>query len=307
MGVYRMYFYYAAYLYFLAAPVLLWLIVRRKGLWRYGAAALLAPLSVLAYARFVEPRILLAGRHDIALSRCFDKAGEFRLAVFSDTHIGIFGNEMPIGRIVRRVNAARPDLVFIAGDFAYLIEPARLDEAFAPLARIAAPVYAVLGNHDIGEPAPDISAILTPALEKLSVEIIDDKAISARVAGDDIGIVGISDLWGEHQKRALLDKPTDAPRLVLTHNPSLIRRLGESAKFDLMIAGHTHGGQIYLPFLTCRWQPGACDVTRYGLAETPRGPVFVTSGTGMVGLAMRFLVPPRIDVLTIRYNACAAG
>ncbi|NJM90861.1 MAG: hypothetical protein HC863_00805 [Myxococcales bacterium] len=72
-----------------------------------------------------------------------------------------------------------------------------------------------------------------------------------RVAGDDIELVGISDLWGERQKRALLNEPAEKPRLVLTHNPSTILRLKPTAQLDLMIASHTHGGQIYAPFLTC--------------------------------------------------------
>ena len=305
MGAFRMYFYYGAYLYFIAAPILLWIIVRRRDLRRWGAAAILAALTVLAYARFVEPRILLTAEHEIELERCFPEAGAARIALFSDTHNGIFGNEIPIGRIARRVNALNPDLVFIAGDFAYLLAPERFDETFAPLGELAAPVYAVLGNHDIGEPAPDISDDLVPALSKIGVHVIDDVATTAVVGGRAIGIVGISDLWGERQDLSLLNEPTEKPRLVLTHNPAMILRLKPAAQFDLMLAGHTHGGQIYIPLLTCLWQSGACEVTRYGLAETPRGPVFVTSGTGTVGLAMRFMVPPRIDVLNIRYKACS--
>ncbi len=305
MGVFRMYFYYGAYLYFIATPILIWIIVSQRDLRRYGAALILAGLTVLAYARFVEPSLLVTRTLDIELARCFPEAGKVSIAVFSDTHVGVFGNEMPFSRIVRRVNKADPDLVFIAGDFAYLLDPARFDRAFSPLAHSKAPVYAVLGNHDIGAPAPDISAELIPALERNGVRVIDDMATTAEIGGREIEIVGISDLWGERQKRALLNEPTEKPRLVLTHNPSTILRLRPSAQLDLMIAGHTHGGQIYAPFLTCALMREICEVARYGLAETPRGPVFVTSGTGTVGLAMRFMVPPTIDVLNIRYKACS--
>lgn len=306
MGAFRMYFYYGAYLYFIAAPILLWLIVTRRDLDRYGAAAILAALTVLAYARFVEPRILLTSTHEIELARCFPEAGRVRVALFSDTHNGIFGNEMPFSRIVRRVNEADPDLVFIAGDFVYLLDPDRFEATFSPLSHATAPVYAVLGNHEIGAPPPDVSAEIVPALEKIGVRVIDDEATIVTIDGREIEIVGISDLWGERQKRALLNEPTDKPRLVLTHNPSTILRLKPTARFDLMIAGHTHGAQIYLPFISCFLMREICEVTRYGLAETPRGPVFVTSGTGTVGLAMRFMVPPRIDVLNISYKACSA-
>ncbi|MEL7485803.1 MAG: phosphohydrolase, partial [Pseudomonadota bacterium] len=73
---------------------------------------------------------------------------------------------------------------------------------------------------------------------------------------------------------------------------------------DLLIAGHTHGGQIYIPFVTCALIDFACRVQRYGLNMEERIPVFVTSGTGMTGLPMRFNMPPRIDVLNVATRAC---
>ena len=73
---------------------------------------------------------------------------------------------------------------------------------------------------------------------------------------------------------------------------------------DLFLAGHTHGGQIHLPGLTCRLFRRACRVARYDLVEEDGALLFVTSGTGMVGLPMRFLVPPRIDVLNVSWSAC---
>lgn len=307
MGAFKLVFYYGAYLYFLAAPLLVFLIARRKGGVRWGAACLLAPLSVLAYARFVEPRILLTMEHDIALERCFESSGAVRVALFSDTHIGIFGNTVPVRRIVRRLRALDPDFAMIAGDFTYHIEPERIEKAFSALGTLPAPVYAVLGNHDIGLPGPDMRAHLIPPLEKIGVRLIDDERAVFSGENGDIEIVGLSDLWGERQNRALLDSESGAPRLVLTHNPATARTLGPAARYDLMLAGHTHGGQIYIPYVTCRVEPGACIVTLYGLAQTRSGPVFVTSGTGMVGLAMRFLVPPRIDMLNISYSACGAA
>lgn len=228
--------------------------------------------------------------------------GSARVAVFSDTHIGLFGNAMPVARIARRVNALDADVVMVAGDFTYWLAPEKFTEAFAALGEISAPVYAVMGNHDVGLPGPDVDAPLTQTLAAIGVTVLDDSMATA--GGGALEIAGLSDLWAENQKVSLLEKRGAVPRLVLTHNPATIRALLPRQSVDLMIAGHTHGGQINLPVVTCAMLPSMCRLTLGGLKETERGPVFVTTGTGMVGLPMRFNAPPRVDVLTVRWRAC---
>lgn len=93
-------------------------------------------------------------------------------------------------------------------------------------------------------------------------------------------------------------------RLVLAHNPASIPARRPREAVDPLIAGHTHGGQINIPLVPCALT-SACRVTRYGLAQAERGSVFVTSGTGMVGLPMRLNAAPRIDVINLFWRACA--
>ena len=97
----------------------------------------------------------------------------------------------------------------------------------------------------------------------------------------------------------------DAPRIVLTPNPATILALRPREAVDILIAGHTHGGQINIPGLNCMIMKSMCRVTLYGFSEEERGLVFVTSGTGMVGLPMRFNRAPRIDVIDLSWRACA--
>jgi hypothetical protein len=300
--------FYASYLYFPAALFLGVVIARRQGVKRVLAALALAGLSVPAYARFVEPRILTTAEQDVRLSRCFPEAGEIRAVVFSDTHIGLFGNAMPIARIARRAAKLEPDLALIPGDFTYFLSPEKFSPRFAALAEIGAPVFAVLGNHDVGLPGPDVAESLSASLGALGVVMLDDKAAAIEVGGGaEIELVGLSDLWLRRQDRKLLERRGDRPRLVLTHNPNTALEILPRQAVDLMIAGHTHGGQIRIPGLTCLLFRSMCHVTVAGLAETARGPVFVTTGTGMVGLPMRLGVPPRIDVLSVSWSKCAAA
>ena len=283
--------YYASYLYFLAAPFLIWRAIVSRGFWRLLSIMVLLGLTLLAYARFVEPRILLTGRHEIALQRCVAGGAEARIAVFADTHYGVFRNATPLKRIVRRVEALDPDFVLVAGDWIYHLAPARFEATFAGLKDISAPVFGVRGNHDNAAPEAADPLYLDDVLQSIGVRMIDDDVEIVDVDGTAFEIVGLSDQRSENQNRALLVPAPTAPRIVLTHNPGSILEFGPNRKLDLMVAGHTHGGQIYIPFLTCKLVGRhACRVVRYGVGETERGPVFVTSGAGMVGLPMRFAV-----------------
>lgn len=297
--------FHASWLYFPAALWLGWRIARRGTAAKVVSGLALLALSMLAYARFIEPRILLTREHAASLSRCFPEAGSTRLAVFSDMHEGLFANAVTIERIAARVDAAKPDAAFIAGDFVYFLDPARHPETFAALSSIKAPVFAVFGNHDIGLPGPDVGAPLRAALEAAGVTLLDDAITQASLNGAEIEIVGLSELWAHNQNRALLEKRGARPRLILTHNPSTILELRPREAVDLMIAGHTHGGQINIPGLTCLLFAPMCRVALYGLSQQERGLVFVTSGTGMVGLPMRFNRAPRIDVINLSWRACA--
>jgi uncharacterized protein len=295
--------YYASYLYFIAAPLALWLVVRRRGRARYAWAGFAIVVTLLAYGRFVEPRILLTAEHEVALNRCFERPGAVRIAVFSDTHNGLFGNAMPIERIAAAVNAAGPDIVLVPGDYIYFLHPGRFDETFAAFADIKAPIFAVFGNHDLGLPGPDLSAPLSEALPALGVRLIDNQPLNLSDSGFAIELVGLSEQWAGRQKLSLLESSAPRPRLVLTHNPETLHDFRPGMHADLLVGGHTHGGQIQLPILTCL-VTGVCGDNAYGLRDETDVQVFTTSGTGMVGLPMRFRVPPRVDVLNVAWHGC---
>jgi predicted MPP superfamily phosphohydrolase len=298
--------YYGSYFYFLAAPLLVWISLKKSGFLRLACVAILVPLTLLAYGRFIEPRFLLTNEHEVTLDGCFDRAGEIRIAVFADTHIGIFGNVMPLTRVVRAVNVANPDVTLIAGDFTFLSDPSRLDAFFSPLSALKPPVFAVLGNHDIGYPGHDLSKELYALLPDYNVTMIDNRTVEFAGGDFDIDLVGLSDAYGRNQDFSLLEAPVLRPRIVLTHNPVTLQKLTPKMRGDLFIFGHTHGGQIRLPVITCLFVD-VCGKEAYGLRRGHGTMIFTTSGTGMTDLPMRFRVPPRVDILNISYKACPAA
>lgn len=294
--------FYGSWLCFPAAVLLIVVILRGPAGARALASTFLLGLSVFAYARFIEPRLLMRTQTAIALSRCMAKDGGVKIALLSDIHSGLFANATPPSRIAKAIREIRPDVVLIAGDSTYFLDPERFDAVFRPLGAMGAPALAVMGNHDVGIPGPDVSAALKASFERVGVRVIDNLRVEDAAPG--VEIVGLSDRWQGRQQLGLLVPSTPKPRIVLTHNPKTVDNLGDDQLVDLLVAGHTHGGQIYLPFLTCRMIAIACAPIRRGYAEVKGRQLFVTSGVGMVGLPMRFLAPPRIDVLDVSFRAC---
>ena len=329
--------FYLSYLYFIAVPALIWAIVARPAIagWRAPrivSIGVLIILSVLAYARFIEPRLLQVHEHNIAMEGCFAETGAVRLGVFSDIHLGIFSHAIPAERIAQRIRALDVDASVIAGDFTYHLKKDRFEAAFGPLGQSGHPVYFVMGNHDVGMPGPMIHDELGRALDTIGLVNIEDRAVRQRFARGRLELVGLSEFWlGKQELGQLSRNPLGTPRLpriLLVHNPDTVLALPPAAEFDLMIAGHTHGGQINLGPATCWLAKMACYVTRQGLARVAQGQwrddypynkafrpngaplmrsVFVTTGTGMVGLPFRFAMPPRIDVLNLYFQGCATS
>ncbi|MBI1365616.1 MAG: hypothetical protein GC153_06615 [Alphaproteobacteria bacterium] len=304
----QLFVFYASWLYFPAAFILIRMIARRPRRKKIIAGLILAPMTAIAYARFVEPRLLLTVDHDIELKRCFPAAGSFTIALFSDMHIGLYPNAVSIERIAARLRKIAPDAAMIAGDFDYFLAPERFARTYAPLGRVGAPVYAVLGNHDVGMSGPNVGAQLTAALEKDGVRMIDNKRADITLNGAAVDLVGLSELWLDNEDKSLVADASPVPRIVLAHHPEAIYGLPPGpGRPDLLVAGHTHGGQVWLPGLTCHIAKLACLVTRYGEKDVGATRVFVTSGTGMVDLPLRFLAAPRIDVLRVSFRACGAS
>lgn len=270
---------------------------------RILAGLLLALSTIPAYARFIEPRLLKVHEETILLPGATETSPSIRIALFGDPHIGMFGNAMPIRRIAGRINAEQVDAVFLAGDLTYHPDPEDIPEDFAALGDIEAPVFAVLGNHDVGFPGEDLTESLLSALNETNVTLVHNRAIEVEIGGRNVIVSGASDLWQRRQDFAFSSSlPEGHPVLLLTHNPDTALHVPDYFRYDLMLAGHTHGGQVRIPVLYRAALPvsGPFDKELHRL-QTPGGKrlVYVTTGTGMVGLPLRFLMPPRIDILTV--------
>lgn len=295
--------FWGSWAWFPLAALCIWGFVRGKPAVKVLAGLVLAVTAVPAYARFAEPRLLVTHEETILLPGATEASPSIRIALFGDPHIGMFGHAMPIERIVERINGEGVDAVFLAGDLTYHPDAENIPEDFAALANLNAPLFAVLGNHDVGFPGNNLSDATLATLGEAGATIMHNRAVEVEIGGQRVVVSGASDLWQRQQDFGFSAAlPQGKPVILLTHNPDTALVVPDSFTYDLMLAGHTHGGQVRIPGIYRSFLPvtGPFDKELHRF-PTPAGErlVYVTTGTGMVGVPMRFLMPPRVDILTI--------
>lgn len=240
------------------------------------------------YARFIERNIIITRNTNIKIG--FNA----KIVVIADMHLGVYKDRNFLKRVVNKINKQKNiNAVLISGDFTFY--PSKdLITLFSPLKDIKVPVYAVLGNHDSGMPGPPIQKQLKEALKINDVIFLDNE--SAIIPNIDIIVLGLGDNFASQDDISKIEKYNIQDNLiVLTHNPDTTLSYKNSIP-DITIAGHTHGGQIRIPFLYKVVIPCVGNFDK-GLYNTFIGKVFVTSGLGEVGLPLRFGIPPVIDIL----------
>jgi predicted MPP superfamily phosphohydrolase len=247
-----------------------------------------------------EPGRLIQRDYTIALPHWSPQCDGLRADVVADLHTGSPRNGVDkLDRVVQQLSANDSDVVIMAGDYVILkvllgkyVTPEVVAEHLKPLVAHKR-VYAVLGNHDWWKGGPRVRS----ALESVGITVLDNQATEITLGQCKLWLVGVGDLWEGHPNipRAFAAVNDDAPVIAITHNPELFRKM--PARASLVIAGHTHGGQVNL-------LPGQPSM-RFG--HFIAGPIlyegrqlFVTPGIGTSILPFRFRVPPEISRLTLR-------
>lgn len=268
-------------------------------------------MGLALWAFVVEPSRLVVKHVDLALPRWKNTHDGLRVALLADLHVGSphWGLDALRG-LVDRTNDERPDLVLLAGD--YVIDGVPLGTRTAPepiaeeLGRLRAPlgVVAVLGNHDWWNDGERMRRALT----ERGIVVLENEARQFVHEGSTFSVVGLADPWTRdcQLREALQHVAPGEPVLVLVHGPDVFAEV--EARVSLTVAGHTHGGQVRLPFLGRPIVPSS-----YGqrfaaghVVEEGRH-LFVTTGVGTSVLPVRFGVPPELVVLTLRAESLEAG
>jgi predicted MPP superfamily phosphohydrolase len=252
----------------------------------------------------IEPARLLVRHQTIQIDTWPKELDGLRVAAISDIHAGSpFIDDRKLRLIVERINQLQPDVVVVLGDYmtgdGWLrrhVEP----EVFAPaLKGFRAPlgVYSVLGNHDWWYDGQRVRR----ALEANDIKVVDGQVVELKPRGISLWLAGLDDLWTQPQRieDTIAKIPEGPPIVALTHNPDVFPRLPK--RVSLLIAGHTHGGQVKFPLLGRAVESSRIgDHYAAGHVFENDHHLFVTTGIGTSILSVRFGVPPEIVLLTLK-------
>jgi predicted MPP superfamily phosphohydrolase len=230
-----------------------------------------------------------------------------RLVQITDPHLGPFMSVERLAGICQRAVEKSPDLVLLTGDFLTMesqADPALLERALLPLKQLQGRVFACLGNHDHEAPL-----IVRRALARNGITLlVDDSAVLETAAGR-VQLVGMDFVWRErreHLTRVCEAHPRQpgAMRIVLLHDPGAFIHLPEG-EADLVLSGHTHGGQVGLVSLGLPYTMMRAFVKMpdHGLWARGTDRLYVHRGTGHYGFPLRLGVPSEESVLAVHSPA----
>lgn len=268
---------------------------------------LLAVLTLLTalglWAFWIEPSRLTVHRETLRIPRWHSEHENLKVAVLTDLHVGSPHTGLDkLRRVVERTNAERPDVIVLLGD--YVIQGVWGGEFVGPeesageLRSLRAPhgVFAVLGNHDWWLDGERVAT----ALKGAGITVLENEAVRVERDGRAFWVAGLADLWTRKPDPAgVLQKIiSDDPVIYITHNPDIFPEVPE--RVSLTLAGHTHGGQVNLPFIGRPIVPSKFD-QRYAMGHVVEGGrhLYVSGGVGTSIYPVRFRVPPEVVVLTL--------
>jgi predicted MPP superfamily phosphohydrolase len=275
----------------------------RKRLRIVFIAILLFAAGIAIWAFFIEPNRLVTRHQTLNIDRWPVALSDLKIAVLSDIHAGgRFIDEQKLHAIVERTNQLQPDLILILGDYIsggrnhHEMDP----EVFAPAFKeFRAPlgVYSVLGNHDWWFNGQRVRS----ALEANGIKVLENNAERIETRGTSFWLVGLADLWTRPQRvqETIAGVPEGEPIIALTHNPDIFPQLPQ--RVSLLLAGHTHGGQVRFPFIgTVVHTSDFGQQYEAGHVLENGHDLFVTTGIGTSIIPVRFCVPPEIVLLTLK-------
>ena len=262
---------------------------------------LVAGISVLtSYPVFIEGRLLQLNAYTIPVPRLPVEFSGFTIAHITDVHLGPLVSKAFVQKVVALANSTHPDLTVCTGD--YVNErrngSRQIDTVWPILARLKARygVYSVLGNHDHWADFKRSRYWLDQTGQNLR-----HKSVKITHNGAHIWLGGAGDYYEDRLEidTAFQNIPDDQCKILLTHNPDAIDQFFRT-KINLAIAGHTHGGQIRLPFIGAPVLPVHNKNYASGYIKSAKTNIFISRGIGWAILPVRLNCPPEVAVLHLQ-------
>ncbi len=276
-------------------------LTRRQFLRVALARALAAPavaLLVSSYPLVLEPVWLDITRLRLRMSGLPPALRGLRIVQFSDVHIGPFSHGWFLERAMQALQRTRPDLIVFTGDMITRDAPLT-PEALQPFKGLQAPlgVWGVLGNHDHWTDPDRVQHLIE---QHTPIRVLRNAAVSLTYRGYTLWVVGVDDAWvgADDVDRAFQGVPTDTFRLVLMHEPDAADWLPLTPR-TVQLSGHSHGGQVRLPFLGPLMLPYLGRKYDMGLYNVRGAWVYTNRGLGVIAPPIRLNCRPEITVIDL--------
>lgn len=257
-------------------------------------------ICALLYAHFIEPNWIDINYIRLKLPNLASEFNEYRIVQISDIHIDKQTKKRRLNHLFHLINQQKPDLIAITGDFITRRQVKFIPKLEATLGKLNASdkVVGVLGNHDYWTDATKISQVL----EKNNVLNLDNKVYSLKRGNAILNIAGVDDVWvGKDRLDLVLQQlPSEGAAILLAHEPDFADKSAATNRFDLQLSGHSHAGQIRLPFFSPPFLPGLGQKYYVGLYQIGEMLQYTNRGIGMTGLHLRFGSRPEITVFILK-------
>lgn len=260
-------------------------------------------LFTFGYARFIEPNLLIVKTYDIQTKKTIKPC---TLVFFTDTHFGKYYDVSHVKEIVEKINQIKPDIVVFGGDLLdnYARDRDSLDLEYLKeeLEKIEAKIgkYAVWGNHDYGGGA---IRIYEDFMSSCGFKILDDESVLLENYG--IKLMGYDDYLMGYTDSSFYKIESDLFNVIIAHEP-IVSQFIECSGENFLLSGHTHGGQVNIPFFTSKVLPegsgqfvkGFYTEKEIGTASSLK--MYTSSGIGMTRYPLRFMNIPEIIKINLQ-------
>ena len=223
-----------------------------------------------------------------------------RIAFASDFHAGATTDDALLAEACRMLDALEPDVLLLGGDFVS-VRASDIRRLAPELAKVNAPYgkFAVPGNHDLRANFPEVAG----ALQEAGVTLLRNSRVTLASPFNDVHICGLDDKTRGRPRADLAIDGAEGTRVVLMHSPDGLEAIGDRS-FDLALCGHTHGGQVVLPWGFPLWVPGEglnrtyCH-GRFGVGEDETSTLIVSRGVGCSTVPVRAFAAPEVHLCLI--------
>jgi uncharacterized protein len=272
---------------------------RRKALRLIKLGLFVSGLCTLLYAYFIEPNWIEINSLQLTLPHLASEFNGYKIVQISDIHVNKWMTSARLNRIVRLVNGQKPDLIVATGDFVTRNQQRFIPNLDATIGQLSAKdgIYGVLGNHDYSVNAPEVEKILA----KNNIVNLKNTFYTLQRDNAKLYLAGVDDVYfGKDRLDLVLENlPSDGAAILLAHEPDFADKSKLTGRFDLQLSGHSHAGQIRIPFLRPLVLPTFAKKYYSGLYQFGQMKLYTNRGLGMTGFHLRFNCRPEITVFNL--------